>query len=44
MEKPTSRPYSKMAQPHEKRADSWIPSAAMTRTRMSNPVPTAATA
>jgi hypothetical protein len=31
MENPTSRPYSKMAQPHENRADSLIPSAATTR-------------
>ena len=44
IEKPTSRPYSKMAQPHENRADSLIPRAATTRTRMSNPLPTAATA
>ena len=42
--KPTSRPYSKMAQPHWNRADSLIPSAATTRTRMSNAEPTAATA
>ena len=33
-----------MAQPHENRAESLIPRAATIRTRMSNPLPTAATA
>ncbi len=42
--KPTSSPYSKIAQPHWNRADSLTPSAATTSTMRSNAVPTAATA